>query len=249
MNAPWIGLPLCAMLLAGCGHREGDGHEHASDGTQEELEVPSFSEKSGLFLPEVTRRSLNLKLAEITEQRIDSTIPLPLRVYQTSPDHALVTGVLSPEQTQWLQPGQKIQAQLPDGTTVTGAVRAIRSEMRHATGKDELLGVFPGIPQVFSVGDFVAASARLAPSASVTTVPRRALLENSEGRFVYTVSGAHFVRTAVETGATNDDFVEITSGLYAGDEVVLEPVLSLWLTELAAVKGGQACCLTPPKGK
>jgi hypothetical protein len=25
--------------------------------------------------------------------------------------------------------------------------------------------------------------------------------------------------------------------------------MSLWLTELAAIKGGQACCAEPPKGK
>jgi hypothetical protein len=43
--------------------------------------------------------------------------------------------------------------------------------------------------------------------------------------------------------------VEIKDGLYAGDQVVLQPVMSLWLTELAAVKGGQACCVVPAKGK
>ena len=35
----------------------------------------------------------------------------------------------------------------------------------------------------------------------------------------------------------------------AGDQVVLQPVMSLWLTELAAVKGGQACCVMPAEGK
>jgi len=84
---------------------------------------------------------------------------------------------------------------------------------------------------------------------NVASIPRSALLSCSEGYFVYTVSGEHLVRTAVKVGGGNDAFVEITDGLYSGDEVVLQPVMSLWMTELAAVKGGQACCAEPPKGK
>ena len=74
------------------------------------------------------------------------------------------------------------------------------------------------------------------------------MLQCSEGQFVYTVSGEHLVRTAVQVGAVNSERVEITDGLYAGDQVAAQPVLQLWLTELAAVKGGQACCIVPPKG-
>jgi hypothetical protein len=85
--------------------------------------------------------------------------------------------------------------------------------------------------------------------AEVVTIPSAAVLGCSEGQFVYAVSGEHLVRTAVKVGASNSDLIEITEGLYAGDQVVLEPVLSLWMTELAAVKGGQACCIEPPKGK
>jgi multidrug efflux pump subunit AcrA (membrane-fusion protein) len=85
--------------------------------------------------------------------------------------------------------------------------------------------------------------------AFVVTIPRAALLGCSEGHFVYTVSGEHLVRTGVKVGASNAEFVEIADGLYAGDRVVLQPVMSLWMTELAAVKGGQACCIEPPKGK
>ena len=67
--------------------------------------------------------------------------------------------------------------------------------------------------------------------------------------FVYTVNGEHFIRTPVKVGLANADRVEITDGLYAGDQVVWQPVMALWMTELAAVKGGQACCVEPPKGK
>ena len=83
----------------------------------------------------------------------------------------------------------------------------------------------------------------------MVTIPRSALLECSDGHSVYTVSGEHLVRTPVKAGAVHGEVVEIKEGLYAGDQVVLEPVMSLWMTELAAVKGGQACCVEPAKGK
>jgi hypothetical protein len=51
---------------------------------------------------------------------------------------------------------------------------------------------------------------------------------------------------AVQSGKTE---CHGEDGLYVGDQVVLQPVMSLWMTELAAVKGGQACCVEPPKGR
>ena len=215
----------------------------------EEIAAPAFSEKSGLFLPEATKQSLDLKLAEVAEQTVESFLPLTLRVYEMHARKLLATGVLTPEQSNQLKPGQNVEAKLANGAALTGTVRAIRTEMRHATGSDELLAEFSGATTNLAIGDFLPATARTVSDAKVVVIPRQALLRNSEGQFAYTVSGEHFVRTAITTGASNDAFIEVTDGLYAGDQVVLQPVLSLWLTELAAVKGGQACCVTPPKGK
>jgi multidrug efflux pump subunit AcrA (membrane-fusion protein) len=105
----------------------------------------------------------------------------------------------------------------------------------------------PAIP--LAVGTFVQVTATMPSEGPVMAIPQTALLVCSERHFVYTVNGEHLVRTAVKVGASDAEFVEITDGLYAGDEVVWQPVLSLWMTELAAVKGGQACCLELPKGK
>ena len=215
----------------------------------DELAVPSFNAKSGLFLPEATRRALDLKLVEITEQKIETTIPLSLCVYETSAENILATGPLAPDQASQFQPGRIIVAKLADGTSLTGMVRAVRNELQSPTGHLELLVEFPGAVHGLVAGDFIPATARISSDGRVIAIPRLALLENSEGQFAYTVSGEHFVRAAVKTGVSNEEFVEITDGIYAGDKVVAQPVLSLWLTELAAVKGGQACCVTPPKGK
>lgn len=215
----------------------------------DELAVPSFNAKSGLFLPAATRHALDLKLVEITEQKIETTIPLSLCVYEIGAEKVLATAPLPPDQAPQFAPGRIIAATLADGTSLTGVVRAVRNELQSTTGHLELLVEFPGAAHGLAPGDFISAAARISSDGRVIAIPRPALLENSEGQFAYTVSGEHFVRTAVQTGVSNEEFVEITDGLYAGDQVVAQPVLSLWLTELAAVKGGQACCVTPPKGK
>jgi hypothetical protein len=202
-----------------------------------------------LFLPETTRRSLDLKVVEISEQKIETTVTLSLRVYQTDANKILATGLLSSEQSSLFKIGQTIEAKLSDGTLLTGKVQIVRGDLQSVTGSHELLVEFSGTTPGLAVGDFISATAHHASDAAVVTIPRGALLENSEGQFAYTVSGKHFVRTAIKTGASNDEFIEVTDGLYAGDQVVLQPVMSLWLTELAAVKGGQACCVAPPKGK
>lgn len=214
-----------------------------------ESAAPTFSEKSGLFLPEATRRSLDLQLAEVTEQAVETSLSLSLCVYETNARQILATGRLTPEQSGRLQPGQAVEATLADGTPLTGSVRAIRTEMRDATGNDELLAAFSATTSNPAIGDFISATVPNGSNPKVVTIPRQALLQNSEGQFAYTVSGEHFVRTAIKTGAGNAALIEVTDGLYAGDQVVQQPVMALWLTELAAVKGGQACCVAPPKGK
>jgi membrane fusion protein, heavy metal efflux system len=64
----------------------------------------------------------------------------------------------------------------------------------------------------------------------VMSIPREALQGDAAGRFVYIkdyeLKNA-FVKVPVQLGAQNDRFVEITSGLIAGDEVVTRGAYSL----------------------
>ncbi len=211
--------------------------------------VPEFSEKHGLSMPEQTRQSIGLKLVEVTEQKLVSSIPLELRIYGKEATSAFATGSVSPDVAKWLRAGQTLEIQLPDGKQRSGKVIAVGDTLREVTGALEVLVEIPDVPDSLTLGAFVQAAATRESDGDVATVPRAAVLESSEGPFVYTVSGDHFVRTPVKIGATNGESVEIADGLYAGDQVVLQPVMSLWMTELAAVKGGQACCIEMPKGK
>ncbi len=238
----WISLA-AACVLSGC--REAEISSAESDTSRS---VPAFSPKNGLFLPEQTKRSIGLKLVEVIEQPVESIHPLTLRVYETSATGIMASGMIGSTQADKFIAGQQVEARLADNASITGTIREIRADLQPVTDSHELLVAFPPGSKA-AVGDFIPATLRRATAAGVVTIPKQALLVNSEGTFAYTVSGEQFVRTAIRTGGGNDQIIEVTDGLYSGDQVVLQPVMSLWLAELAAVKGGQSCCAVAPKKK
>jgi hypothetical protein len=238
-------LPMAVVVLAGCGRKSADSAK------AEETVVfgPQYSAKKGLLVPEDTRQSLGLRIVEVTEQKVQATCEVQLRVYQVGKSSSLASGMVSPEKSKLLKTGQVVEVRIREGKSASGKVVSLNDQLQKATGAMELLVEIPQAPEEFKVGTFARASVALDSSESVVTIPSAALLRCSDGHSVYTVSGEHLVRTPVKVGAVNHDFVEIKDGLYAGDKVVLQPVMSLWMTELAAVKGGQACCVEPPRGK
>ena len=234
-----------AVLLAGCGRK-------AADTTVAENAVvlgPQFSAKNGLLVPSDTRQSLGLKIVEVTEQKVPATIEVQLRVYQAGDHTSRAGGTVTPEQAKLLKRGQPLQIRASDGQSFSGKVTGLNDQLQKATGMIEVLAEIPNASARLAAGTFLRASIALDSNESVVSIPRAALLQCSDGYSVYTVSGEHLVRTPVKVGASNSNLVEIKDGLYTGDQVVLQPVMSLWLTELAAVKGGQACCVVPAKGK
>jgi hypothetical protein len=238
-----IGLS-AALALFGCQPKSTD-----SPVTGKTVTVgPQFSAKKGLFVPEDTRRSLGVKTVEVTEQKLARTVDIELRVYEVIKNASLATGTVTPEQAKQLQAGEAMLIRTRDGRTITGKIRALNDQLK-ATSVIEVLVEIPTGSDALPVGEFLQASGTLESSESVVTIPRAALLECTDGHSVYTVNGEHLLRTPVKVGVVNAKLVEITDGLYAGDQVVLQPVMSLWLTELAAVKGGQSCCVAPSKGK
>ena len=92
-----------------------------------------------------------------------------------------------------------------------------------------------------AAGAFLSVTVPLGGEKSVVSVPRSALFRTTEGDFVYTVSGEHFMRAPVKLGGVNHEFAEVTDGLYAGDQIVVQPVMTLWMAELQSLRGGKAC--------
>ena len=221
-------IPILAAVLGGATLTACKPKSAATASEGEAVVLGPQHSKKGLLLPEDTRLSLGVKIVEVTEQRVSATLDLPLRVYQAGDGGGKASGTVMPEQAEKLRAGQPVELQAADGQTFTGTITRMSDELRKATGTFEILVEFRPVP---------------------TGVLAGALLQCSDGYSVFTVSGEHLVRTPVKVGVANTDRVEITDGLYSGDQVVLQPVMSLWMTELAAVKGGQACCVMPAKGK
>lgn len=235
---------VAALALAGCQPKPGE-----SAAGEDSVEIgPKYSAKNGLHVPDDTRRSLGLKTVEVTEQKVPATLEVQLRVYQNGGNSVLASASVTAEEAKALKRGQPVRANA-NGTKLTGEVTRVNDELLKATGMAEVLVELRNAPGASTLDTFLPASVELDSAASVVTIPRAALLECSDGHSVYTVSGESFVRAPVKVGAISGDLVEIKDGLYAGDQVVLQPVMSLWMTELAAVKGGQACCVMPAKGK
>jgi hypothetical protein len=241
-------IPILAAVLAGATLTacKPKSTAHANEG--EAVVLGPQHSKKGLLLSEDTRLSLGVKLVEVTEQKVPATLGVQLRIYQVDQKSILASATITPEEAKTLKRGQTVRAGSND-TNLAGRVLRVNDELQKATGMAEVLVEFGGKSDAPAVGAFLSASVALDSAAPVITIPRAALLECSDGYSVYTVSGEHLIRAPVKVGAMSGDLVEIKDGLYSGDQVVLQPVMSLWMTELAAVKGGQACCVEPPKGK
>ena len=78
------------------------------------------------------------------------------------------------------------------------------------------------------------------PRHGVISVPRKALIEDQGSYFVYRVTGPeHYRKTPVTIGATDGSRVEITSGIAAGDSVVIAgaPMVRMAQNQAAPVHG------------
>jgi multidrug efflux pump subunit AcrA (membrane-fusion protein) len=257
MKLPILGLAI-GLAASGCKERQY---------VVEETVGPVFSAKHGLLLPEETRRSIDLQIVEVGEQKGNRALDFEVRVYAQEGNLARASGGLGTVQAGTLKAGQAVEIRSIDGgrpgtaspatndgsrgtaSPTFGKVVGVSDHLRAATGQVEALVEFPVRPPSIAIGTVMSARIALPDGDTVVTIPTSALLQCTEGDFVYTVSGDHFVRTAVKPGAIHGELAEISDGLLSGDQVVAKPVMALWLTELAAVKGGQACCIEPPKGK
>jgi hypothetical protein len=245
--------------LAGCGseHNEGDGHDHVqadahgkADGHDHHEESPSgasFKAGKGVLVTAETKGILGVEVVDVTEQKLPVQIRFNLQVFGEKHQHPIQendhtgcdvhgSGFVPSDQAAVLHAGQPVQIQSRSNELLAGVVLAV--ERAFLLGENEVIVGLTNATHKLKPGDFLAAVVTLPREASVTVIPRSALLRTSEGTFVYTVNGDAFFRTPVTVGSEADDLLEITDGLLAGDQVVTKPVETLWLIELRATKGG-----------
>ncbi|MEQ1862220.1 MAG: hypothetical protein ABMA13_20070 [Chthoniobacteraceae bacterium] len=233
-------LILTAASLAAC-HKPTANHEQPPENGAQ------FKKDSGLSLTDTMKKALALQVAEVGEAKVAPSFTVALHVMagagglqpvalSSSANEA--SGWLSAEQAALVKPGMEVELRAADFGQTRGTVKRLEKAPYQTLGDFEVT-VETAAP--LEIGQRVLATFRAAAGEAVTAIPRPALLKTAEGTFVYAVNGEFYVRTAVKVGAMSDEHAEITDGLYAGDQVVTSPVMSLWLAELQILRGGKAC--------
>lgn len=256
MLSTWLAI---AVLLAGCGHKEGDGHEHGKEEAhgkddghghghgEESPSGASFKEGKGVIVKDETKKILGVEVAEVSKLDLPNQIRFTVQVF--GENHVLLdteshagcdvrgSGVISTDAASALKPGDPVELLLPStNSSLAGVVLSVKKALA-VDGSEVVVGAFNATKRL-KPGDFVPARINLARDEAVTAIPEAAVLRTAEGTFVYAVNGDAYLRTAVKVGTEANGLVEITDGLMEGDEVVTKPVETLWLIELRATKGG-----------
>lgn len=189
-----------------------------------------FKEGKGVALTALMAQSIRLQTAEVQEEKIAPAFTLSLQAMQRGTE---ASGWLTADQAARVQPGMEVEL-----GTAKGSVLRIE-KAAYATLGDFEVTVQTAAPM--EAGSAITATFRFPAGDAVTAIPQAALLTTAEGTFVYAKNDEFYLRTPVKVGARSGDHVEITDGLYTGDEVVTTPVMSLWLAELQILRGGKAC--------
>lgn len=192
-----------------------------------------FEKGKGISLTEEMARSIGLKTADVENQKIAARVPLTLRPLLGGNE---ANGWLTAAQAEKIQPGANVLLSGPVNSK--GTVQSIEKSAFTELGDFEVkVSSDTPLPE----GSEIQSAILLDETEAAASIPSSALLSTVEGYFVYAKNGKFFFRMGVMVGAMNDDHVEITEGLYAGDEVVTTPVMSLWMAELQVLRGGKAC--------
>ncbi|MBX3742087.1 MAG: efflux RND transporter periplasmic adaptor subunit [Akkermansiaceae bacterium] len=191
-----------------------------------------FKKGEGLSLTDEMQAAIGLKIEDVSEEKVGSSVTLQL----TATGANLATGWISPAQAASLKLGMEVRI---EGSTVPLAGTITKIDPAPIGAGDAEVSV--STKQSLAPGTALTAVAACLEGEAAPAIPGSALLRTAEGTFVYTVNGKFYVRTPVTVGASNDRLVEIKDGLYAGDQVVTTPVMSLWMAELQVLRGGKAC--------
>lgn len=232
---------VAVLLLAmqGCMQRESDEPRH------EATELQLFEQGKGVRLPEEMQHELGIQTVEVQEKplvpRVEGLATVIRAASESKP--AVAMAFLDKAAASGLRLGQTVLLRHDTSQQeFTGTLRSLDTRLTNLLGRGEVTIEFADPAGQFPVASTLMAIFSAAHPNSVPAVPVAAVLTGVEGAFVYTVSGSHFIRTTVRTGAHNEAWIEIVDGLYPGDAVVAKGADRLWLIELCALKGGSPCC-------
>lgn len=218
-------------LLTSCDRAEKPAHEH-------EAAAAFFKEGHGVRLSEAMQRSLQIRLSEVQEQTLAPRERIPLHVFRSSGTTSEAGGWTSAANAKSLPAGGTIALELADGGRSEGYVtRVTKSPTPALDDREVVVRIAAALP----LGSSLHALVDLPEARDAVTVPAASIIKGADGEFVYVANEEYFARTPVRTGARSEQTVEVTDGLYTGDEVVVSGATSLWMTELQSLRAGQAC--------
>jgi hypothetical protein len=243
---------LIAAALTGCQKPTAERAAAGETKVEGAGDTVQLKEGHGLALHPKVKASINLKIAEVGEEKVAPEFKADLHVIQgadsglrkvalTSDALTEANGWLSAEKAAHIRPGQEVALRvdsLGGATLEKGVVKRVEKSPYATLGDFEVV-VETAAP--LATGTRLNATFRAPAGDAVPAVPRSALLKTAEGWFVYAINESFYLRTAVKVGAMNNELVEITDGLYAGDQIVTSPVNDLWMAELQILRGGKAC--------
>ncbi len=237
-------LLVLALALAGC--RDRPAPPAADDAKPKDDSGIAFTPKAGLSVPEDVARHIGLQLAAVTERKVSGQLGFTAQVYaEAGPPArrvALGSAWVEARFAQSLPGGTDIVAITAGGHSRTGVVTRVVPAANPDSPAEILLELRAG-PGELKVGDFARITVATGGREAVTVVPRAAVLRTPAGHFVYVVNGRHLIRAPVTVGGEQDGFVELTTGLLAGDKIAVAGVAMLRLAELHHTNGGDACCV------
>ncbi len=232
------------LLPMGCSPKESEGNK------EEHAESPSgasFKPGKGIVLIDETRQILGVEIADVFEEKLPQVVRFNVQVFgethrftHANVDHTGCdvhgSGFLPAERAVLVEPKQPVKLLTSANETMDGFVVTVQKTF--AYGETEIIVGVTSTGTKLKDGEFVQATITLPRDKPVTVIPSSALLRTAEGTFVYTINGDAYYRTAVKVGSEADGKIEITDGLFTGDQVVVKPVETLWIIELRATKGG-----------
>lgn len=220
-----LSLIVTAASLTSCGESKA-----SLAPTQAPENGAQFKEGKGVALTTLMSESIGLKTAEVVEEKIAPAFTVAMQAMQSGNE---VSGWLTEAQAAKVQSGMEVALGAAKGSVLSV------EKMAYATLGDYEVSVRTS--GSVTAGSSHDVTFQLAEGDAVTAIPANALLTTAEGTFVYAKNDEFFLRTPVKIGARSGEHVEITDGLYTGDEIVTTPVMALWLAELQVLRGGKAC--------
>lgn len=244
-------LGIMAFGLTSCGKSKvlvdghsGHGHEEAA---------VNFEKGKGVLLSAESIKSLDIQMMDISDRSLVATLTVTAQIYRGADEmtsahetfkngYAYASASIPINSLNDVKMSKLVTIRKSDQSEERSArLMRVDESLRSITQSAEALLEIEDSSFSLPVGTFMRATFYFEQSRIVTAIPHSALLRTPEGYFVYVQNGKHLLRTPVQIGAGDKDWVEIKDGLLSGDAIAANKVETLQLIELRATKGGGHC--------